>query len=119
MEDFITVTSILIHFLQVAAVHSVLNYKIAIVLEVGTGWPFDRPYTGAAVEIGKEKFQEIIGNRINVTFIEVYKKQNHRQCTTKGFGILAAKLFHDDEVNGFFGPGNFLLFYVNCMIYKL
>ncbi|KAL5020199.1 hypothetical protein ScPMuIL_003091 [Solemya velum] len=89
----------------VCPVHSVLNYKIAIVLEVGTDWPFDIPRTGPAIEMGKDMFRDIVGDRINVTFIEIYKKLSYRTCTTRTFGALAAKLYYEDGVNGFFGPG--------------
>ncbi|KAL5019921.1 hypothetical protein ScPMuIL_002813 [Solemya velum] len=76
-----------------------------IFIKVGTDWPFDIPRTGPAIEIGNDMFQDIIGNRINVTFIEVYKKLKYRECTTKTFGSLAARLYYEDGVNGLFGRG--------------
>lgn len=107
MEHFITFSCVLILFLRATLVHCIPNYKFAIILEVGTDWPFDLHRSGPAIEIGKEKFRDIIEDRLNVTFIEIYKKQNLHQCTIQGFGSIVARLFYEDGVNGFLGPGKF------------
>ncbi|KAL5019555.1 hypothetical protein ScPMuIL_002447 [Solemya velum] len=105
MDQFITVSCVLILFLRVVFVHSVLTYKCAVLFEAGTDWPFDWHKSGSAIDIGKEKFRDILGDKMNITFIDIYKKQNYQECTAMGFGSLAAKLFYENGVNGFIGPG--------------
>lgn len=110
---------VLIFSMEAALVQSVMNYKIAVVFEVGHDWSFDIHRTGPAIDIGKEKLQEIIGDKINVTFVEVFQEVNYHQCTRKYFGSIAAKLYHNRDVNGFFGPGMFFLFIYRNFIHDI
>lgn len=93
---------------QVLQVHTVMNYSVAIIFEVGTSWPFDKPMIGPSIDIGKKIFLNILKDRLNIEFIQINKEEPYRTCSAEGYASLVAGLYFRNNVDGFIGPGKML-----------
>ncbi|KAL5019976.1 hypothetical protein ScPMuIL_002868 [Solemya velum] len=82
-----------------------LNYTIAVVFEVNTGYAFDRPKMGPAIELGIVAMKRILGDTLHLNIVEKNMPQGSRECTANKYGSTAASLYFKKGTNGFIGPG--------------
>lgn len=113
MHSFTKIIVLILFVSQAVHIHTVMNYSVAIIFEVGTSWAFDKPMIGPAITIGRRIFLDILKDRLNIEFIQINKKEKYRTCSAEGYASLVAGLYFRNHVDGFIGPGKIEIKFCN------
>ncbi|KAL5019877.1 hypothetical protein ScPMuIL_002769 [Solemya velum] len=86
-------------------INALPNYTVAVILENGSEYSFDRPKSGPAISLGKPALTSILQGKMNIRFVECLIPNKPITCNIQDVGALMADAYHIDKVDAIIGPG--------------